>query len=90
MHIDPIRDILAIHTRHIILTFISNSMEPVLTRNSPHPTEPIATSEPSSTQLDPDDDLNLLYLTPPPSPVSLPNDQYEGMEHGPGMFNEPL
>jgi hypothetical protein len=90
MHIDSQHNVPAIHAGHILLTFISNTVETTLTNNVSHPSEPVITSEPLSTHPDPDDDLNPLYLTPPPSPASLPNDQYEGMEHGPGMFNDPL
>jgi hypothetical protein len=88
MHIDPSRNIPAICAGHIILTFISDTIEPVLTSNSLHPNEPITTSNPSSTHPDPDDELNLLYLTPPPSPVSLTNDQHNDTDYGSGMSND--
>jgi hypothetical protein len=90
IHIDPQHNILAIRAGHMVLTFISNAIEPVLTSNSPHPNKNIATSKPSSTQPDPDDDHNLLYLTPPPSPASLSRDQHEGEDHNLGMLNEQL
>jgi hypothetical protein len=89
-HIDPQCNLPAIRTGHIVLTFISDTIEPVLTNNLPHPNEPIATSKLSSTQPEPDDKLNLLYLTPPPLPASLPRDQYEGVDHKLGMLNEQL
>jgi hypothetical protein len=65
MHIDPQRNVPAICAGHIVLTFIANTIEPVLTSNSLHLSEP-STSEPSSTQPEPDDKLNLLYPAPPP------------------------
>jgi hypothetical protein len=83
MHIDPQRNIQAIRAGHIVLTFISNAIEPVLTCKLPHPTEPIITSEPSPNQPDPDDDLNLLYLTPPPSPALTSSDHHDGTNNGP-------
>jgi hypothetical protein len=90
IHIDPQRELPAICAGHIILTFISNTIELVLTNNLSHPNKPIITSEPSSTQPDPDNELNLLYLTPPPSPASLSSNQHEGADHGTGMLNEQL
>jgi hypothetical protein len=43
MHIDPQRNVPAIRAGHIVLTFIANTIEPVLTSNPPHPNKPIAT-----------------------------------------------
>jgi hypothetical protein len=82
MHINNQHELLAIRAGHILLTFISNTVEITLTNNVSHPSEPVITSEPLATHLDPDDDLNLLYLTPPPSPVSLTNDQHNDTDHG--------
>jgi hypothetical protein len=44
----------------------------------------------SPTQPDPDDNLNLLYLTPPPSPTLSSIDHHDGMNNGPGMLNDIL
>jgi hypothetical protein len=75
MHIDPLHDIPAIHTEHIILTFVSSAIETVLNSNF------ATTSEPLSTQPNLDDDHNLLYLTP--RPANLTN-------YGTGMDSEQL
>jgi predicted XRE-type DNA-binding protein len=90
MHIDPQHNILANRTGHIVLTFIFNTIEPALTNDLLQPTEPNVTSEPSPTQANPDNDLNLLYLTPPLSPASSSIDHHDGTNNGPGMLNDIL
>jgi hypothetical protein len=84
MHIDPLRDIPAIRVGHIILTFVSSAIKPVLNSNF------VTTSRLSSTQPDLDDDHNLLYLTPPPSPTLLSSEHYDKMNHETGMDNKQL
>jgi hypothetical protein len=83
MHIDPLRDIPAIRAGHIILTFVSSAIEPVLTSNIATPTDTNTTIDPSHiipadppTQFDKslvqassDDDLNFKYPTPPASSI---------------------
>jgi hypothetical protein len=69
---------------YIILTFISSTIETVLNSNF------TTTSEPLSTQPDPDNDHNLLYLTPAPLPTSSSSKHYNKMNSGTGMDNEQL
>jgi hypothetical protein len=89
MHIDPLRDIPAICAGHIVLTFISNTVEPLLNNNVVHPNEPTTTAEPSPTQPEPDDEPKLLYPTPPPSPEVQPSFNHNA-EYGLGTLHDQI